>query len=433
MKFLKNNSGIEENSFKQSQDNLLEYVERLKDVTRNGYDDDESSINLSSDRDLFSNVKDMVANKKTPGLKYIIVIGIGGSNLGTKAIYDALYGYFDLLEVNRFPKMIFVDTNNPEFLHKLEVFLTNKIKQPEEIIVNIISKSGSTTETIVNMELIFGMLEKRLSGILERFVVTTNLGGELYKIAKSKGISTLSIPEKVGGRYSVLSAVSLFPLAMSDINIRALLNGANEMRDKCLSSNIEENLAMASAVVLFENSKKGININNNFVFNGELESLGKWYRQLIGESIGKEKNRDGEIINFGITPIVSVGSADLHSVGQLYMGGPKDKITTFIRASIPKNNQTIAVSLFPELASGVEGKTSQDIMNAILEGVKIAYKKKTLPFVEIIMDDISEKSLGEFLQFKMMEIIYLGKLLNINPFDQPNVEDYKSEIRNILK
>jgi len=173
--------------------------------------------------------------------------------------------------------------------------------------------------------------------------------------------------------------------------------------------------------------------NPVLVFNSELESLGKWYRQLLGESIGKEKDKDGNSINFGITPTVSVGSTDLHSMGQLYIGGPKDKLTTFIWAALPKNTQDISSSLFPNLVEGIDGKTTQYVMDAILDGTKNAYEKNKLPFMEVVMENISEKSLGEFMQFKMMEMLYLGKLLNINPFDQPSVEEYKSEVRKILK
>ncbi len=229
-----------------------------------------------------------------------------------------------------------------------------------------------------------------------------------------------------------MSAVGLFPLAKAGINVTALVDGARKMRDRCLSSDIQENPAMMSAAILFAHYHAGRMINDNFIFHSELESLGKWYRQLLGESIGKEHDRDGKVVRIGITPTVSIGSTDLHSVGQLYLGGPKDKLTTFISAEYGKRGSTITQEVFAGVGEGIAGKKPADVAEAILKGVKIAYEKKGLPFMEILLSDITPASLGAFMQFKMMEMMYLGKLFNVNPFDQPNVESYKIETKNIL-
>jgi len=424
MKFKYDKSSVSEEEMQKAAEGLFSYTQQLKEVTQNGYDDDESSINLPFDKEMLDRVGAVVADKMTPGLKYIIVIGIGGSNLGTKAVYDALHGYTDILNPDRYPKCIFVDTNSPTFLSSLSAFFHAHVQQPEEIVVNAISKSGSTTETIANTEIVMAELEKKFPMVSDRLVITTDFGSKMWKAAEEKGIAALPIPEKVGGRYSVLSSVGLFPLAMAGFNITALLGGAQNMRDSCLSEDIGKNTALASAIILHSNYKQGYVINDNFIFNPELESLGKWYRQLLGESIGK---RD----DVGITPTVSIGSTDLHSVGQLYLGGPKNKITTFISAKNEKGNK-ISNKLLPGLVDGIEGKTPNDIMSAILEGVKYAYGNRDLPFMEIELGDISESSIGAFMQFKMMEMMYLGKMFDVNPFDQPNVEDYKSETKKIL-
>jgi len=153
----------------------------------------------------------------------------------------------------------------------------------------------------------------------------------------------------------------------------------------------------------------------------------------MGESIGKEFNKYGKKVFSGITPTVSIGSTDLHSMAQLYLGGPYDKFTTFVR--IERNNSSIKTPNLEEysaLVDKIQDKSLREMMDAIFEGIKIAFKKEKRPFTEITLPDKSEYSIGQLLQFKMMEIMYLGFLLDVNPFDQPNVEMYKTETRKIL-
>jgi Glucose-6-phosphate isomerase len=162
--------------------------------------------------------------------------------------------------------------------------------------------------------------------------------------------------------------------------------------------------------------------------------IGKWYRQLTGESLGKEQNREGKKVNAGITPIASVGSTDLHSMYQLYMGGPDDKLHTFVYTE--ENDRNIEVPRNPEysrLVEDIQGKPLNQIMDAIFEGVNNSLKNTARPFNVVKIRDRSEKSIGALLQFKMMEMMYLGYLMNVNPFNQPSVEDYKDETREILK
>jgi glucose-6-phosphate isomerase len=171
-----------------------------------------------------------------------------------------------------------------------------------------------------------------------------------------------------------------------------------------------------------------------FLFANDLESLGKWCRQLMAESLGKEFNRKGKTANVGITPDVSIGSTDLHSMAQLYLGGPHDKFTVFL--SVENSNSHISVPRlkgYSNLVYGIQGKSLESIMGAIFEGTKGAFRKGKRPFMEIKLPGKSEYALGQFLQFKMIETIYLGFLLGVNPFDQPNVESYKEETRRILR
>jgi len=385
---------------------LRDYVAFLNEVSKNtGYEFPESCINIPFDEKITSEVvriKEILVQKPP---KYIIDVGIGGSNLGTKAIYDGVFGYFDILEPKRFPKMIFVDTNDAAFLEKLEVFLDKEIKSLDEIVINTVCKSGETTETILNTKLLLSLSPK----IKERMVITTNVGSKLWDEAKIQGISLLSIPEKVGGRFSVLTAVGLFPILLSGLDIMELVEGSMEITSKCLNGSLLENPAVLSAIITFLNYKNGKSINDIFIFHPELESLGKWQRQLMAESLGKN--------GVGITPTVSIGSTDLHSVEQLYIGGPKDKFTTFVSGNLHNNPSN---------------ESSNRVINAIFKGVKTSYIKNGLPFVEIIFDKPILHSIGEFFQFKMFEIMYIAKLMNVNAFNQPNVEAYKAETKKSL-
>ena len=425
MKFIyKEIARLSNESIQQTINSLQDYITILNDIAKaNTYEDLECSMNLPFDTELLKIVQGLASKKITDKLKYVILIGIGGSNLGTKAIYDALYGFYDLLQPTRFPKIIFLDTQDEEVLAKTKI-LIERLSDKEEILVNAISKSGGTTETAANLEVIYAALTKKFGDVKDRIVFTTDVGSKMYQIATKKGIDVLNLPKLVGGRFSVFSAVGLFPLACIGFNLENLLRGAQNMRSLCLRSASEDNPAAISAAILYLHSVSGININDNFIFLPQLESLGKWYRQLMGESIGKE--------NKGITPTVSIGSTDLHSVGQLYLGGPKDKISTFIYGEHPKYEVIVPENTEFDLVDTIPQKQIHTIMYAIVEGTLSAYTKQELPYLVVALDKISEESLGEFMQFKMMEMMYLGHLMEVTTFDQPQVELYKVETKRIL-
>ena len=263
-------------------------------------------------------------------------------------------------------------------------------------------------------------------------VIISDTNSPLILKAKKEKLLYLTIPEKVGGRFSVFSAVGLFPLAVAGIDIKKLRKGANKAMEYCLSKSLSNNIAAASAIFQYYYFKKGKIISDTFIYNPELEFFGKWYRQLIAESIGKEKNKKGKIVNAGITPIVTIGPADLHSVGQLYIGVPKDKMTTFITTSEYNNGTPIPSKCFLNTVENISGKTLSDITSIIQRSVINVYTKFRLPYLILEMNDISEESLGELLQMKMIEIMYLGHLIGVNAFDQPQVELYKREMDSLL-
>ncbi len=410
---------------------VREYINHCVSVVDGGgYDEDEASLNCASDMRIQQDVADMVNKKASSKLRYIVVCGIGGSNLGTKAIYEAIIGTVDPYSAVR-PKVLFVDTVSAHLMMDVAELLKDAVSDPEQILINVVTKSGGTAETISNIETLNHALSTHMGDITDRIVVSTNEGSKLWDAAGDAGIDRLAIPEKVGGRFSVFSAVGQFPLRAAGLDVDAVLKGALDMRDRCLSSS--DNPALTSAAVTFAHREIGIRINNTFVFNPELESVGKWYRQLMGESTGKRETRDGVEVREGITPIVSVGSTDLHSMAQLYFGGPQDKLTTFVYAKqLPTQVKVPSELLFPNLVKDIQGKSYKKIMAAIFGGVKKAYEKNDQPYMEIDMPEINEYTIGQYLQFKMCEMMYLGKLLNVNPFNQPSVEDYKSETRVLL-
>jgi glucose-6-phosphate isomerase len=432
MKFAYSHSLVSEPEILQTAERLKDYQKHLRDVVeKGGYDSDEASLNLPHDSAILDQVLAMKAKKVTPELKYIIDIGIGGSNLGTKAIYDALYGFYDGIESDRFPKIIFVDTTDPLYLERLTDFLETKISSSQEVLINAISKSGGTTETLYNLEIVLQALQPKFPDVLDRVVITTDDGSKLWNAASEKNISVLPIHKLVGGRFSVFSTVGIFPLLACGIDVTSLVNGAKDILESVEMDDTLSNLPQVSAIVQFLQYQRGHFIHDTFVFGSSLESCGKWYRQLMGESLGKEDDLDENKVSVGITPTVSIGSTDLHSVGQLYLGGPKDKMTTFVQVQTQSNLKTtdsLTFSLIPELPH----KSPSDILSAILEGTKIAYASQEIPFMEIVLEGVNERELGHLLQFKMLEMMYLGRLLNVNTFDQPHVELYKIETKKIL-
>jgi len=424
---------LDEGEVAEAASSLSGYIGHLNEVTKaGGYDSREASLNLPFDEDTLAKVKTLASAKKIDKLKYIVVVGIGGSNLGAMAVYEALFGTLHTVLDGEAPKMLFLDTNNPKLLLDIKNTLSG-VEDKEELLINVISKSGGTTETIVNFEALYAYLKENIKGIEDRVVVTTDIGSKLYHKAEEVGFDILEVPKNVGGRFSVFSAVGLFPLALAGVNVEALVLGARKERDACLSEDLEKNPALASAVLIHLHHKHGISIQNSFFFHSQLETVGKWYRQLVGESLGKQHNKQGNEVRVGITPITSVGSTDLHSMAQLFLGGPKDKFTTFISAKTVEDKVLVPNKLvFDGLVDDISGKSFSDVMGAIYEGVKKAYEHNKIPYAEAVLPDLHETSLGQFLQFKMIEMMFLGELLNVNAFDQPNVEDYKKETKKLL-
>ncbi len=369
---------------------------------------------------------------KHDALEHVFLAGIGGSNLGTKAILDALGHHYATLATLR-PHVHFLDTTDPSLLAHARTRIA-ALPAPESVAVIIISKSGGTTETLFNAEVVLAALRERFGeAATTRVAVVSEPDSALSREARERGFHTVAHPPEIGGRYSVFTAVGLLPLALVGIDVEALRAGAREARARGLEDS-DRNDARASAVCLFAHYDRGLSIHDTFVFAPQLHSLGLWYRQLMGESVGKECDREGVVVHAGMTPTVSVGSTDLHSVGQLYLAGPRDKVTTFVSIAAPRDTvSTPEERVFPSLVPMINGHDAAEVTRAILEGTKAAYRAHERPYMELIVPQLDAHSLGQVLQLKMLEMMYLAELMQVNAFDQPNVESYKVETKRSLE
>lgn len=405
----KQTSGIKESEINKSAETLSSYLSELEAAAKDtNYTTPESALALVNDNALVDSINQLVQTKKSPHGHEVMVVGIGGSNLGSCAIYRALRSQGTTVS--------FYDTvDNHKIIGAIET-IRRVAAEGRHIVLNIISKSGSTLETLANARVLLKVSQEVSPDWKSQVVITSEPESKLTAWAKEQGIDTLPNPKNVGGRFSVMSAVGLFPLAMAGVDISALHQGGQETDFKA---------AAESAAVIYANLKQGKTIHDLFLFDPDLEDLGKWHRQLVAESLGK----NGQ----GITPTVSIGSADLHSMFQLYIAGPKDKFTSFV--TIDRGEHVPVEKFEPSfdaLAPDITGKTLADIMGAIVAGVKEAYKKHDLPYVEFHLEAPTEKEFGRFLQFKLVEIMCLAKLMGVDAFGQSSVEEYKVITKEIL-
>jgi len=367
-----------------------------------------------------------IATEFGPSVQTVLLVGIGGSDLGTRAVYDALKGHAERRVTMDGKKLVCFDTLEPLALSRCaELFETHT--SPEEVVLVIISKSGGTVETIANANVLFAAFEKRFGreAATRRTLYIGDDNDRFHGIA-GQGVRCVAMPSAVGGRYSVFTVVGLVPLALLGIDIRAFCEGAQRA---VRASSEEGGPAEALAALLFESYTTGCSVHELVMFHPELETMGKWYRQLLAESLGKER---GDTTHIGIMPSVFVGSTDLHSMGQLVFGGPRNRFTTFVAApSVWTDAQELHVDS-PFMLPMLEQKHPGNIIRAIYEGVQTAYRKNKLPFCTTELEAITPREIGAWMALHMAAVMYTAELLGVNAFDQPAVEEYKDETRRIL-
>ncbi len=409
----------------------LQYREQLSYIIQKCSAQPYSFINTVNDEVMINQILTVAEEKKDLQPSLLFVIGIGGSNLGTLALQQALLGcYYNQLSDGL--KIYYVDTLDPDYIHSLTTIAESALMLGKKILLHVVSKSGTTTETAVNLEIFLALLKKYYPNSFANYIVaTTDKDSELWQLAKQEQWATLTIPDQLGGRYSVFSAVGLFPLAMLNINITALIQGARHANHICLTDN-PQNGAALSAAWHYALLQKQYMVENLFLFSSQLSGVGLWWRQLVAESLGKATTLANNNNTHATLPIVSIGPTDLHSIGQLYLADAIAIRTTFITFSKYKNSVIIPHETSSTLVKNIYYKSNAHIMTALFHGIQQAYTHKELPYRTLLLPELDSYYLGQLLQHYMFEIVYLASLSDINPFDQPAVELYKSATRKIL-
>jgi glucose-6-phosphate isomerase len=367
------------------------------------------------------------ANQLRSLCEVVVVAGIGGSYLGAKAIIDALNPTFDsFLKQRKSPIIVYAGHNiSEDYLAELMAFLQDKSFG----IINI-SKSGTTTETALAFRLLKTALENKMgkAEAKKRIVAITDASkGALRKMSEQEGYETFVIPDNVGGRYSVLTPVGLLPIAVAGHDIRALVQGAVEMEKATLPGQpFETNPSALYAIVrnlLHENGKK-IELLVNY--HPKLHYVSEWWKQLYGESEGKE--------NKGIFPAAVDFTTDLHSMGQWIQEGERSIFETTI--SIEKPNTKVDIPLDAENLDGLNflaGKRVDEVCKMAELGTQLAHVDGGVPNLKISMPTLDALHLGQLIYFFEKACGISGYLLGVNPFDQPGVEAYKRNMFALLE
>ncbi len=357
-----------------------------------------------------------------------VVFGIGGSALGPISVQQAInHPYYN--EISRekrggYPKFYVADNVDPEKL----VYLFETIDITKTMF-NVISKSGSTSETMSQFMIIKKILEEKLGDkAKENIVCTTDKeNGNLIKIAKEEGYKTFIIPSGVGGRFSELTPVGLLPAAFCGIDIKELLKGAAIMDEMCKNDDVYKNPGFMYAILNYLSMKNGQNICVMMPYADSLKFISDWYAQLWAESLGKKYDNEGKEVYVGSTPVKALGATDQHSQVQLYTEGPFDKIITFIGVDKFKKSITIPKIYedMPSLAF-LGGVTQDELIKTEQIATEYALLKSGKPNMTITLPEVNENTLGQLLYLFEVATAFTGELLNINAFDQPGVEEGKN-------
>lgn len=357
----------------------------------------------------------------------VLVLGIGGSALGGLAMSEALLKpYWNLLtpeQRNNLPRLFFLDNIDPDSMNGLLDILDLK-----KTLVNVITKSGSTAETMSQYMVIKDRLEKELGDDYRKNIVATTDKkiGVLRQLADQEGYKTFVIPDDVGGRFSVFSAVGLLPLALVGIDIDEIMNGVKDMDLALKNTDIHQNIAAQSALIHYlMDTQKGKNLSVMMPYSSRLKYISDWFVQLWAESLGKEINNNSETVNNGPTPIKALGATDQHSQIQLYNEGPNDKVITFIR--VDEFDTTLEIpKIFEYTGIGyLGGKTINDLLNAEANSTRVSLIDYKRPTMTISLPKIDGYNLAQLLYMLEVQTAIAGELYNINTFNQPGVEQAK--------
>lgn len=358
----------------------------------------------------------------------ILVLGIGGSALGGIAVTEALLRpYWNLLSEEKrdnYPKIFFLDNIDPDEITGLLELLDLK-----KTLVNVITKSGSTAETMSQYMIVKDMMERELGDDYRKNIIATTdkQTGILRQLADQEGYKTFVVPDDVGGRFSVFSAVGLLPFALVGIDIDEIISGIKDMDLALKNTDIFENIAAQNALIHYlMDVQKGKRLSVMMPYSSRLKYVSDWYVQLWAESLGKEFNRNGERINCGPTPLKALGATDQHSQIQLYNEGPNDKVINFIRVEEFDNTVEIP-KIFEYTGIGyLGGKTINDLLNAEADSTKVTLVDYQKPNVTISLPKVNGYFVAQLLYMLEVQTAIAGELYNIDTFNQPGVEQAKN-------
>ena len=412
-------------------EDIIEYendVKRIHEIIHKNADDETEFLgwlNLPTnyDKEEFERIK-KVANKIKSDSEVFLCIGIGGSYLGARAVIEALTHTFYNLQKRDTPQILYAGNNlSADYINDLIDVIGDR-----DISINVISKSGTTTEPAIAFRIFREFLENKY-GVEEArkriFCTTDKEKGALKKLAKEEGYECFVIPDNIGGRYSVLTAVGLLPIAVAGIDIDELMLGAKIAQDKYLDTNLKYNECYKYAVVrniLYKNNKD-IEILANY--EPKMHYFTEWWKQLYGESEGKEQK--------GIFPAGVDFTTDLHSMGQYIQQGQRNIFETVINIEEP--NSDITIKPDEDNLDGmnfVAGKNLSYVNKKAMEGTVEAHVAGGVPNIIINMEKLDEQTIGHLIYFFELACAISGNILGVNPFNQPGVEEYKKNMFRLL-
>ena len=375
------------------------------------------------DKDEFARIKS-AAKKIQDNSDVLVVVGIGGSYLGARAAIEFVKSQnYNLLKKDT-PDIYFAgNTISSRAVAELERMIGDR-----DFSVNVISKSGTTTEPAVAFRILRELLEKKYGkdGAKERIFATTDKEkGTLKKFADSEGWQTFVVPDNVGGRYSVLTAVGLLPIAVAGIDIDALMQGARDAMEKYFSGDVMKDDCYKYAAIRNILYRSGRKIEMMISYEPSYTMMNEWFKQLFGESEGK----DGK----GIFPASAVFSTDLHSMGQYIQQGERTLFETVV--TFKNSVDEVYIENDKDNVDGLNflaGKSISFVNQKAFEGTVLAHTDGNVPNIVIELDNMDEHDLGELIYFLEKACALSGYVLGVNPFDQPGVESYKKNMFALL-
>ncbi|MBI4138866.1 glucose-6-phosphate isomerase [Candidatus Uhrbacteria bacterium] len=372
-------------------------------------------LSCLDDAAMVKRIRDLV--KKKAAYRTCLVIGIGGSDLAARALSKALKPGEK--------KLVFAGANtDPDELAGILSELDLR-----KTLINVISKSGDTVEPMATFLIVRDRLERRAGKrqAANQIIATTDReSGSLRELAEREGYDTLPVPKNIGGRFSALTDVGLFPLAYAGADMRGLLAGGRAQRDAFLRGKPEKNPTALYAALQYLAYLKRRRIHVLMPYAERLREFAFWYRQLWAESLGKKTDRRGNVVHVGPTPVAALGVTDQHSQLQLYVEGPNDKIITCIEVGTFDDDAALpdSVSDIPSLAY-LKGKTLQDLIHAERKATVTALARNKRPNGTVHLPNITAETMGELIVFFELATAMMGELLNINAYHQPGVEEGK--------